>query len=166
MTRITRGGIPTTTIGKIPKNGTKAPAFELTTSDLSKKSLSDYIGFTIILNVFPSIETRTCAASVRTFNKLAASIENTKVLCISKDLPFAQNRFCAAEGIEDVITLSDFADGNFGKNYGLEITSGSFTNLLSRSVIVIDPKGFVTYSEQIFEIGNEPNYDNALAAIK
>ena len=152
-------------IGNIPKNGTKAPDFQLTATDLSKKSLSDFDGFTLLLNIFPSVDTGTCAASVRSFNTSAASMENTKVLCISRDLPFAQQRFCGAEGIENVIMLSDFADGNFGKNYGLEITDSAFKNLHSRTVIVINSDGNISYSEQVSEIGNEPNYDNALAAI-
>jgi len=165
MTKITLGGTPISTIGNIPKNGTKAPDFQLTATDLSKKSLSDFDGFTLLLNIFPSVDTGTCAASVRSFNTSAASMENTKVLCISRDLPFAQQRFCGAEGIENVIMLSDFADGNFGKNYGLEITDSAFKNLHSRTVIVINSDGNISYSEQVSEIGNEPNYDNALAAL-
>ena len=165
MTKITLGGTPTTTIGEIPKNGTKAPDFELTATDLSKKSLSDFHGFTLLLNIFPSVDTGTCATSVRSFNKSAASMENTKVLCISRDLPFAQQRFCGAEGIENVIMLSDFADGSFGKTYGLEISDSAFANLHSRAVIVINSEGNISYSEQVSEIANEPNYENALAAI-
>tara|TARA_B100000780_G_scaffold213832_1_gene153362 strand:- start:5055 stop:5552 length:498 start_codon:yes stop_codon:yes gene_type:complete len=165
MTTITLGGTPISTIGEIPKNGTKAPDFELIATDLSKKSLSDFHEFTLLLNIFPSVDTGTCATSVRSFNKSAASMENTKVLCISRDLPFAQQRFCGAEGIENVIMLSDFADGNFGKTYGLEISDSAFANLHSRAVIVINSEGNISYSEQVSEIANEPNYENALAAI-
>jgi len=166
MTTITLGGTPISTIGDIPKNGSKAPDFQLTATDLSKKSLSDFHGFTLLLNIFPSVETGTCATSVRSFNKSAADMENTKVLCISRDLPFAQNRFCGAEGIENIIMLSDFADGNFGKTYGLEISDSAFANLLSRAVIVINPEGNISYTEQVSEIANEPDYEAALAAIK
>lgn len=166
MTTITLGGTPISTIGDIPKNGTKAPDFQLTATDLSKKSLSDFHGFTLLLNIFPSLDTGTCATSVRSFNKSAADMENTKVLCISRDLPFAQNRFCGAEGIENIIMLSDFADGNFGKTYGLEISDSAFANLHSRAVIVINPEGNISYTEQVSEIANEPDYEAALAAIK
>tara|TARA_B100000780_G_scaffold54878_1_gene34361 strand:- start:8874 stop:9377 length:504 start_codon:yes stop_codon:yes gene_type:complete len=166
MTTITLGGTPISTIGDIPKNGTKAPDFQLTATDLSKKSLSDFHGFTLLLNIFPSVDTGTCATSVRSFNKSAADMENTKVLCISRDLPFAQNRFCGAEGIENIIMLSDFADGNFGKTYGLEISDSAFANLHSRAVIVINSEGNISYTEQVSEIANEPDYEAALAAIK
>jgi len=166
MTTITLGGTPISTIGDIPKNGTKAPDFQLTATDLSKKSLSDFHGFTLLLNIFPSVDSGTCATSVRSFNKSAADMENTKVLCISRDLPFAQNRFCGAEGIENIIMLSDFADGNFGKTYGLEISDSAFANLHSRAVIVINPEGNISYTEQVSEIANEPDYESALAAIK
>ena len=166
MTTITLGGTPISTIGDIPKNGTKAPDFQLTATDLSKKSLSDFHGFTLLLNIFPSVDTGTCATSVRSFNKSAADMENTKVLCISRDLPFAQNRFCGAEGIENIIMLSDFADGNFGKTYGLEISDSTFANLLSRAIIVINPEGNISYTQHVSEIANEPDYEAALAAIK
>ena len=166
MTTITLDGTPISTIGDIPKNGSKAPDFQLTATDLSKKSLSDFHGFTLLLNIFPSVDSGTCATSVRSFNKSAADMENTKVLCISRDLPFAQNRFCGAEGIENIIMLSDFADGNFGKTYGLEISDSAFANLLSRAVIVINPEGNISYTEQVSEIANEPDYEAALAAIK
>jgi thiol peroxidase len=166
MTKITLGGTPITTIGEIPKNGTKAPDFQLTATDLSIKSLSDFRGFTLLLNIFPSVDTGTCASSVRSFNKSAASMENTKVLCISRDLPFAQQRFCGAEGIENVIMLSDFAEGSFGKTYGLEISDSGFAFLHSRAVIIINPDGKISYSEQVSEIANEPDYEKALAAIQ
>lgn len=119
----------------------------------------------MILNIFPSIDTGTCAASVRNFNKEAASLENRVVLCISRDLPFAQNRFCGAEGIENVVMLSDFKTGQFGKDYGLEITDGPLAGLHYRSVIVIDPNGKITYTEQVTETVNEPNYEAALSSL-
>ena len=166
MTTITLGGTPISTIGEIPKNGTKAPDFELTATDLSKKSLSDFHGFTLLLNIFPSVDTGTCATSVRSFNKSAASIENTKVLCVSRDLPFAQQRFCGAEGIENVVMASDFATGQFGKDFGVLFSNGPLNALLSRSVVVTDENGKVLYTEQVSETTEEPSYDAAIAAIK
>ena len=166
MTTITLGGTPISTIGEIPKNGTKAPDFELTATDLSKKSLSDFHGFTLLLNIFPSVDTGTCATSVRSFNKSAASMENTKVLCISRDLPFAQGRFCGAEGIENVIMLSDFNTGQFGKDYGLQIVDGPLAGITSRCIVVIDTEGKVVYTEQVAETTEEPNYELALNALK
>lgn len=166
MASITLQGNSINTIGNLPKTGEKAPDFKLKANDLSTKSFSDFKGDKLILNIFPSIDTGTCAASVRNFNKEAASLENTKVLCISKDLPFAQARFCGAEGIENVITLSDFATGDFGKNYGLEISDGPLANLHSRAIVVLDQNGIVLYSEQVPEIVDEPNYTAALNSIK
>lgn len=166
MATITLKGNAISTIGNLPENGTKAPDFQLTATDLSKKTLADFNGSKLILNIFPSVDTGTCATSVRTFNKTAASLENTKVVCISRDLPFAQGRFCGAEGIENLVMLSDFSDGNFGKNYGLEIENGPLANLHSRAIVVIDETGNVVYSEQVTEIVDEPNYEDALAALK
>ena len=120
----------------------------------------------LILNIFPSVDTGVCAASVRNFNKTAADLENTKVLCISRDLPFAQNRFCGAEGIENVIMLSDFNTGQFGKDYGLEIEGGIFDGLHSRCIVVVNAEGKVIYTEQVPEIGQEPNYEATLASLK
>lgn len=165
MASITLGGAPTNTIGDLPAAGSKAPDFNLSASDLSPKSLSDFSGANLILNIFPSVDTGVCATSVRTFNKTAASLENTKVLCISRDLPFAQARFCGAEGIENVVMLSDFATGSFGKDYGVEITDGAFANLHSRAIVVVNGNGEVVHTEQVPEVGQEPNYDAALAAI-
>lgn len=165
MATITLKGNEISTIGNLPKKGSKAPNFTLTALDLSHKSLSDFTGKNIILNIFPSIDTGTCATSVRTFNKKAAELKNTVVLCISKDLPFAQGRFCGAEGIENVVMLSDFATGDFGKNYGLEISNGPLSHLHSRAIVIIDEKGLVTYTEQVSEIVDEPNYEAALKAI-
>lgn len=165
MASITLKGNPISTLGALPSVGSSVPNFTLIKNDLSTVSLADYKGTKLILNIFPSLDTGTCAASVRNFNKSAASLENTKVLCISRDLPFAQARFCGAEGIDNVITLSDFASGKFGKDYNLEITNGPLANLHSRAVIVLNEDGKVVYSEQVPEIVDEPNYTAALAAI-
>jgi thiol peroxidase len=127
--------------------------------------LSDFAGSKLVLNIFPSIDTGTCATSVRTFNATAAQLENTKVLCISRDLPFAQKRFCGAEGIENVVNLSDFKDGSFGKTNGLEIADGVLAGLHSRCIIVVDGNGSVIYTEQVPEIAHEPNYEAALAVL-
>ena len=165
MAKLTLGGNPVETLGDLPKIGTKAPDFKLVNKDLSQKSLSDFKGNKILLNVFPSVDTGTCAASVRAFNKEVSSLENTVVLCISRDLPFAQARFCGAEGIENLVMLSDFVTGDFGKNYNLEIINGPLTNLLSRAIIIINEEGIITYTEQVPEIVNEPNYKAALQAL-
>lgn len=165
MSTITLKGNSIQTNGSLPKTGSKAPIFTLVASDLSHKSLSDFAGKKVILNIFPSIDTSTCATSVRTFNEKAASLKNTVVLCISRDLPFAQARFCGAEGIENVQVLSDFATGDFGKNYGLEITTGPLAHLHSRAIVVIDENGDVVYTEQVSEIVDEPNYEAVLNAI-
>jgi thiol peroxidase len=158
MANITLGGNPITTIGTLPAVGSKALDFELVKTDLSSVKLSDFAGKKVILNIFPSIDTGTCAASVRKFNAMANELENTVILCISRDLPFAQKRFCGAEGLENVHPLSDFKTGKFGDNYGLTITSGPLAGLHSRVVIVIDEKGNITYTEQVPEIADEPNY--------
>ncbi|MES2747643.1 MAG: thiol peroxidase [Bacteroidota bacterium] len=165
MASITLGGNPINTNGELPKVGTKAPSFELVKTDLSKVSLADFAGSKLVLNIFPSIDTGTCAASVRHFNQSASALNNTKVLCISRDLPFAQKRFCGAEGLENVINLSDFNSGKFGKDYGLEMVDGALAGLHSRVVIVVDENGQITYAEQVPEIADEPNYDAALAAL-
>ena len=166
MATITLKGHPITTNGELPTVGEQAPAFELTALDLSTKSLNDFVGTNLILNIFPSVDTGTCAASVRNFNKTAADLDNTKVLCISRDLPFAQNRFCGAEGIENVVMLSDFNAGQFGKDYGLEINVGPMNGLHSRCIVVINPEGKVIYTEQVAETVDEPNYEAALASLK
>lgn len=165
MASITLGGNPIHTSGELPKVGTKLADFKLVKNDLSVASLSDFAGKKLVLNIFPSIDTGTCATSVRTFNNKAAKLENTLVLCISRDLPFAQKRFCGAEGIENVVNLSDFRDGSFGKTNGLEIIDGVLTGLLSRSIIVVDEKGSIIYTEQVPEIASEPNYEAALAVL-
>ncbi len=165
MADITLKGNAINTVGNLPKNGEKAPDFTLTTVDLSQKTLSDYTGKKIILNIFPSIDTGTCATSVREFNKKAADLENVVVLCISRDLPFAQARFCGAEGIENVVMLSDFATGKFGHDYQLEIANGPLAHLHSRAIVIIDENANVVYTEQVSEIVDEPNYESALKAI-
>ena len=165
MASITLGGNPIHTSGDLPKTGTQAPDFQLVKNDLSVVSLADFAGSKLVLNIFPSVDTGTCAASVRQFNEKAANLDNTKVLCISRDLPFAQKRFCGAEGLENVVNLSDFKDGNFGKTYGLEIEDGPLAGLSSRVVIVLDEKGLVKYTEQVAEIANEPDYEAALKAL-
>lgn len=166
MAKITLKGNPVNTVGELPKVGVQAKNFTLVKGDLSKATLGDFKGSKLVLNIFPSLDTGTCAASVRYFNKAAAELENTKVLCISRDLPFAQNRFCGAEGIQNVVTLSDFATGEFGKNYGLEIADGPLQGLHSRAVVILDENGKVIYNEQVREIVNEPDYENALKALK
>lgn len=165
MASITLDKNPIKTSGELPKVGSKAPDFHLVNTDLKTTSLSDFSGTKLVLNIFPSVETGICSTSVRTFNAKASDLENTKVLCISKDLPFALKRFCGAEGLENVISLSDFKTGNFGKDYGLEILDGAFGGLLSRVVIVLDENGIVKYTEQVPEIADEPNYESAFAAL-
>ncbi|MBC29468.1 MAG: lipid hydroperoxide peroxidase [Muricauda sp.] len=165
MATVTLKGNEIHTLGNLPEKGSQAPDFTLVTNDLSTVSLADYKGHKLVLNIFPSIDTGTCAQSVRQFNEEAAELENTIVLCISKDLPFAQARFCGAEGIENVETLSDYRDGNFGKSYKVEFTDGPLKGLLSRSVVVIDEQGTVLYTEQVSETVDEPNYKAALEAL-
>lgn len=166
MASITLKGNTIETLGQLPVKGEKAKDFELVKNDLSRATLKDYAGYKLVLNIFPSLDTGTCAASVRRFNKEASQLSNTKVLCISRDLPFAQARFCGAEGLTNVETLSDFATGKFGKDYQLEITTGPLAHLHSRVVIVLNEKGEVVYTEQVPEIVNEPNYEAALTALK
>lgn len=165
MATITLGGNPVHTNGSLPTMHTRAPHFTLVGNDLSTISLSDFAGQNVVLNIFPSIDTNTCATSVRMFNEKAAKLDNTKVLCISRDLPFAQKRFCGAEGIENVMTLSDFRDGSFGREYGVEMIDGKLAGLHARAVVVIGTDGMVRYEEQVPEIADEPNYDAALAAL-
>jgi thiol peroxidase len=165
MATVTLGGNPIHTNGELPKTGSKVPDFKLVNTDLSIASLADFAGSKVVLNIFPSIDTGTCATSVRTFNAKASTLANTKVLCISRDLPFAQKRFCGAEGLENVINLSDFNTGSFGKDYGLEITDSVLAGLHSRVVIVLDENGVVKYAEQVPEIADEPNYESAIAAL-
>lgn len=165
MATVTLKGSEIHTVGTLPETGSMAPDFNLTRGDLSQARLNDYKGKKLVLNVFPSIDTGTCAQSVREFNKKAAGLENARVLCISKDLPFAQSRFCGAEGIENVEMLSDFRDGNFGQAYGLAFSDGPLAPLHSRAVVVLDAHGKVCYTEQVPEIVDEPDYEAALQAL-
>ncbi len=165
MSQVTFKGNAVNTAGELPNVGSKAPDFSLTAGDLSQKSLSDFNGKKVVLSIFPSIDTGTCAASVRAFNEKAAQFENTVVLCISRDLPFAQQRFCAAEGLDNVITLSEYKNSNFSDVYNVKFVDGPLEGLLSRSVIVLDETGTVVYTEQVAETTNEPNYDAAIAAL-
>jgi len=164
-TMITLKGKPVHTVGKLPATGTQLKDFTLTTLSLEEKTLNDFKGTFLVLNIFPSINTPVCAASVREFNKAAAGMKNTKVLCISKDLPFAQKQFCGAEGIENVEMLSDFRN-DFGHEFGVQMADGPLKGLLSRAVIVTDPQGKIIYEQQVPEIGQEPDYAAALAALK
>lgn len=165
MATVTLKGNPIHTSGELPKVGSKAPDFKLTATDLSTKSLSDFKGHNVVLNIFPSVDTGTCAQSVRQFNKEASALKDTKVVCVSRDLPFAFSRFCGAEGIDNVVSLSDFKDGNFGKTYGLDFVDGPLEALHSRCVVVINKNGVVTHAEQVGEIVDEPNYQAALDAL-
>ena len=165
MASITLGGNPVNTIGTLPAVGSAAPDFTLVRSDMSMGSLQDYRGSKVVLNIFPSVDTGTCAQSVRQFNQEAAELENTHVLCISRDLPFAQARFCGAEGIENLEMFSDFRDGSFGQAYGLTFADGKFEGLLSRCVVVLDENGKVLHHEQVPETADEPNYKAALEAL-
>ena len=165
MASITLGGNPIHTSGELPAVGSQLADFKLVQNDLSVASLSNFAGKKLVLNIFPSIDTGTCATSVRKFNESASNLDNTTVLCISRDLPFAQKRFCGAEGLENVVNLSDFQEGSFGKANGLDIVDGPLTGLLSRAIIVVDADGKVVHTEQVAEIANEPNYEAALAAL-
>lgn len=165
MSQITLKGEKINTYGSLPEKGERAPHFELIKSDLSMTTLNDFKGKRVILNIFPSIDTGVCATSVRKFNERATELKNTTVLCISRDLPFAQKRFVNDEGLNNIINLSDFRDRNFGKDYGLEIIDGSFEGLLSRVVIVLDEEGNVIHSQQVPEIGEEPDYLSALKTL-
>jgi len=165
MANITLKNNPITTCGNLPSIGENAKDFCLIGKDLNKVTLNDFKGERIIMNIFPSVDTGICAISVKTFNEKAANLSNTKVFCISRDLPFAQNRFCGAETIENVITLSDFATGTFGMDYGLTITDGVLANLHSRCIVVLDESHTIIYTQQVEEITTEPNYKEALAAL-
>ncbi len=165
MAKIKLHGDTLETIGELPQKDSRAPDFSVTRGDLSEVTLHDYSGKRLILNIFPSVDTPTCATSVKRFNEEAGNLDNTNVLCISADLPFAASRFCGAEGISNVETGSVFRSEEFGKNYGVEITTGVLKGLLSRAIIVINESGNVIYSEQVSEIADEPNYSAALAAL-
>lgn len=166
MSKVTLKGNELNTSGSLPEIGTKPADFDLVKPDLSHASLGDFAGSKVILNIFPSVDTGVCASSVRHFNQDASSLENTKVLCISRDLPFAQARFCGAEGLNNVIMLSDFATGDFGRKYGLELLDGPLKGLHARAVVALDENQQVIYSELVPEIGQEPDYEAALNAVK
>lgn len=159
-------GTPVEIAGEFVKEGMMAPDFELVKTDLSTLSLSDLRGKNVILNIFPSLDTAVCAMSVRKFNQLAASLPQTVVLCISKDLPFAHTRFCTTEGIANVVPVSDFRATGFDKTYGLLMTSGPLKGLLARSVVVIDKEGKIVYTQMVPDIVQEPDYEKAIAAVK
>ena len=166
MATITHRGNPIHTAGELPKIGSALPAFKLTKADLSEVGNADFKGKTLILNIVTSLDTGTCAASARAFNLKIKELGNAFVLTISRDLPFAQKRFCEAEGIDTVITLSEMRDRKFGETFGVAILDGLLAGLLSRAVIVADPSGKVVYTEQVPEIGQEPDYTKAMAAAK
>ncbi|MDO5665883.1 MAG: thiol peroxidase [Bacteroidia bacterium] len=165
MAKVTFKGNPVSTGGDLPGMGSKAPDFSLVKSDLSELKLSDLKGKNVVLNIFPSIDTGVCAASVRRFNKEAGSLNNTAVLCISADLPFAAGRFCGAEGLENVITLSTFRDNSFADNYGVLITDSPLKGLLARAIVVVNSEGKVVYNELVPEIAQEPDYESAINSI-
>jgi thiol peroxidase len=164
MTQITLKGNPINTIGELPQKGTKLPNATLVKGDLSEIDFQSFSGKRLILNIFPSVDTGTCATSVRTFNKKVSELENTQVLCISMDLPFALNRFCGAEGIDKVMTLSAFRS-DFADVFGLKLISGPLKGLCSRSIVVADENGNVIYTEQVPETTQEPDYESAIAAL-
>jgi thioredoxin-dependent peroxiredoxin len=166
MSTVTLKGNLIHTIGELPVAGSQAPDFTLVRNDLSDVSLSDFKGKKVVLNIFPSLDTAVCAASVRRFNVEAAKLPGTAVICISKDLPFAHTRFCTTEGIANVISASEFRGNNFGKSYGVMLTDGPLQGLLARSVVVLDETGKVLYNELVPEITQEPDYDAALQSIR
>jgi thioredoxin-dependent peroxiredoxin len=166
MAEIKFKGNPFHTAGSLPAVGAHAPDFSATKTDLSEVHLKDFAGKRVVLNIFPSIDTSVCATSVRKFNEQASSLNNTAVLCISKDLPFAQGRFCAAEGLKNVITASEYKDSNFSDAYKVKVVDGPLAGLFSRAVVVIDESGKIIHTEQVPEITQEPDYGKALAALK
>lgn len=159
------GGKPIATFAKLPEVGTMAPNFTLTDMEMKDQNLDSYKGKFVVLNIFPSVDTGVCSASVRKFNENASKLPNAVVLCISKDLPFAQKRFCGAEGIKNVIMLSDYRS-DFGEKYGVKIMDSPMKGLLSRAVVVINPEGKIVYEEQVADISQEPNYEAAMKAVK
>lgn len=159
-------GTAVKTCGNVPVASEKAPAFRLVGKDLNEITGQSFAGKRIVLNVFPSLDTPVCAASVRRFNSEAAKLDNTVVVCVSMDLPFAMSRFCTAEGIDGVVTASAFRSPEFGKDYGLTMIDGPLAGLLARAVLVIDEKGNVIYSDLVEEITNEPDYKGAIYALK
>jgi thioredoxin-dependent peroxiredoxin len=165
MATITLKGNPVHTAGDLPGIGKAAPDFSLTGTDLGEVTLKQFRGKKVILNIFPSLDTSTCAMSVRKFNAQASTYPNTVVICISKDLPFAHKRFCSTEGLDKVISASQFKDEAFGKTYGVLMTDGGMAGFFSRAVVIVDEKGIVKYTEQVPEIAQEPDYEAALKAL-
>ncbi|NTW69890.1 MAG: thiol peroxidase [Chlorobiaceae bacterium] len=165
MAHITLKGNAAETIGTLPAIGSEAPFFCLVKTDLSEAGPADFASQRLVLNIFPSLDTPVCAASVRRFNQEAAQFANTVVLCISADLPFAHKRFCEVEGLKDVVSLSVFRSPEFGRDYGVSITSGPLKGLLSRAIVIVDADGKVIYTEQVPEITQEPDYAAALKAL-
>lgn len=166
MAKIKFHGDTVNTVGNLPKVGDKAPDFTLVKGDLSHASLKDYAGSNLILNIFPSVDTGVCATAMRTFNKRASEAKDTKVLCVSADLPFAQGRFCGAEGIKNVETLSDFDGAKFANAYGVQMADGPLKGLMARAIVAINKEGKVIYTQLVDEVASEPNYDAALANFK
>lgn len=163
-TQVTLGGNPVHTVGSLPKVGAKLPSFSLTTGDLQDVSNKDFAGKRVIFNIFPSIDTNTCATSTRTFNSLVGNLKNTEVWCVSADLPFAQKRFCGAEGLNNVKTASTFRS-DFGKTFGVTLRDSVLKGVLARAIVVADEKGKVLHTEMVSEIAKEPNYDAAVRAL-
>ena len=166
MAQITLKGNPFETVGTLPAKGSEAAFICLVKTDLSEAGPADFAGKRLVLNIFPSLDTPVCAASVRRFNLEASTLDNTVVLCISADLPFAHSRFCEAEGLKNVVSLSTFRSPEFGINYGVTIANGPLKGLLSRAIVIVEPDGIVRYTEQVPEIVEEPNYSAALTALK
>lgn len=165
MARTKLGENIVNTIANLPRVSSLAIEFVLTGSDMKDITSKQFAGQNIVLNIFPSVDTSTCATSVREFNKRATSLTDTVVLCVSKDLPFAMRRFCGAEGIKNVLLASDFRNRGFSKDYGVELVDGNFTGLLARAIVVIDKQGKIKHTELVSQIGEEPNYDAALRAL-
>lgn len=165
MTTITLEGNEIHTVGELPAPGSDAPSFTLTNAEMGETALADYTGKKIVLNIFPSIDTGVCAESTRRFNTAAGSLENTVVLCISADLPFALARFCGAENLTNVITLSTFRNPEFGDDYGVRISDSPIAGLMSRAVVIIDENNKIIHTEQVPEIAQEPDYDAALTKL-
>jgi thioredoxin-dependent peroxiredoxin len=164
MAQTALGGNPVNTIGDLPSVGSATPSFSVTKADLSDITPADLAGQRVVINIFPSLDTATCATSVRKFNELASGLDNTTVLCVSADLPFAQTRFCGAEGLSNVVTASTFR-GDFGTTYGVKLIDGKMAGLMARSVVVLDENGKVLHSQLVPEIAQEPDYDAAVASL-
>ncbi len=166
MTTFNIDGNPASTVGDLPEVGEKAPDFLLTKTDLSDITLKDVAGKKVVLNIFPSVDTSVCSASVRRFNSEISSYPNAVVLCISLDLPFAHSRFCETEGLKDVIPVSELRNREFGNTYGVRIADGPLSGLLARAVVVIDENGTIIYSKLVEELKNEPDYEEVLGVLK